>query len=253
MINFSGIPRSAFLGRALRWPLRLVPGEAEVAILQGPLRSKRWIAGAANHGCWLGSYEAAKQKKVAQALRPGMTCWDIGANVGFYTLLFAELVRADGKVFAFEPFPENVGLLRRHVAINSYSNVRIIPSAVGNFDGETGFVPGPNASMGHITSGGQVRVPCSRLDTLLAAGDIDTPDLIKIDVEGAEADVLRGAGAVLANHPVIFLATHGELVHRECLELLAAAGYSVTALDGGPPDGKDEIVSRASNMPAGLK
>lgn len=185
MINFSGISNSVLLGRALRLPLRLVPKEAEVRILQGPLQGKRWISGSSNHGCWLGSYEAAKQRKITELVRPGMAYWDVGANVGFYTLLFAELV-GGGSVFAFEPFPRNVELLRRHVEMNRYQNVRIFPRALGDFDGEAGFDAGPGRSMGHIAAGGPLRVSCSRADTLLAAGEVEAPERDqKIDVEGA--------------------------------------------------------------------
>jgi hypothetical protein len=137
MINFSGISNSVLLGRALRLPLRLIPRQAKVRILQGPLQGKRWIAGSFNHGCWLGSYEAAKQRKIIEFVRPGMVCWHVGANVGFYTLLFAELVDASGgRVFSFEPFPRNVELLRRHVEMNRFRKVRIFPCALGDFDGE---------------------------------------------------------------------------------------------------------------------
>jgi hypothetical protein len=104
VINFSGISNSVLLGRALRLPLRLIPKQAEVRILQGPLRGKRWIAGSSNHGCWLGSYEAAKQRKIIEFLRPGMVCWDVGVNVGFYTLLFAELV-GGGEGLRIRAFP----------------------------------------------------------------------------------------------------------------------------------------------------
>ena len=247
MFNLSGISNSALLGRALRLPLRLVPKEAEVPILQGPLRGKRWIAGSSNHGCWLGSYEAAKQRKMIELVRPGMVCWDVGANVGFYTLLLAELVGAGGRVFAFEPVPRNVELLRRHVEMNRYLHVRIFPCALGDFDGETGFGPGPNTSMGHMAAGGPLKVSCSRADTLLAAGEVEAPDVIKIDVEGAEADVLRGARAAMQNRPMLFLATHGEIAHRACLDLLATSGYEVRALDGGPPEGTDEVAAVASS------
>lgn len=246
MINLSGISKSEFVGRALRLPLRLVPREAEVRILQGPLRGKRWIAGSSNHGCWLGSYEAPKQMRIIELVRPGMVCWDVGANVGFYTLLLAELVGPEGKVFAFEPVPRNVEFLRRHVEMNRYQNVRIIPCALGDIDAETGFDPGPNASMGHMADGGRLKVSCSRADSLLAAGEVEVPDLIKIDVEGAEADVLRGAFGAMESRPMVFLATHGEAAHRACLELLAACGHRVRALDGGPPDGTDEVVAVAS-------
>jgi chemotaxis response regulator CheB len=89
-------------------------------------------------------------------------------------------------------------------------------------------------------------VSCSRADTLLARGEVDAPDVIKIDVEGAEADVLRGTRRAMERHPVIFLATHGEAVHRECVELLMASGYKVHALDGGSPERTDEVVAAST-------
>jgi FkbM family methyltransferase len=248
VLDLSGISNSRFVGRVLRLPLRLVPREAEVRILQGPLRGKRWIAGSSDHGCWLGSYEATKQKTIASLVRRGMVCWDVGANVGFYTLLLAELVGPGGRVFAFEPFRSNVAVLRRHVQINGYQNVRIFPCALGDFDGDAGFAPGPTTAMGHLTAGGPLRVACSRADTLLTAGQIEVPDVIKLDVEGAEADVLRGALRALEHRPILFVATHGETAHRTCLDLLAASGYTVSALDGGPPEKTDELIAVASSV-----
>jgi FkbM family methyltransferase len=249
VINFSGISNSSLLGRALRLPLRFVPDGAVLRVIQGPLRGKRWIAGSSNHGCWLGSYELRKQRKVIELVRPGMVCWDVGANVGFYTLLFAELVGPSGKVLAFEPLPRNVDLLRRHVEMNGYRNVRIFPRALADFDGEASFDPGPNPSMGRIAPSGPLRVPCARADTLLATGEVEPPDVIKIDVEGAEAAVLRGARQMMERHPVMLLATHGVQAHRECLGLLAAAGYKIRALDGGPGELTNEIVA-ATVVPA---
>jgi FkbM family methyltransferase len=172
-----------------------------------------------------------------------MVCWDVGANVGFYTLLFAELVGAGGRVFAFEPAPRNVQMLRRHVEMNRCQNVRIFPCALGNIDGETGFDPGPDTLTGHLAAGGPLKVSCSRADTLLAEGQLEAPDVIKIDVEGAEADVLRGACGALEHRPTVFLATHGETVHRACLDLLGTSGYRVRGLDGGPPEGTGELLA----------
>jgi FkbM family methyltransferase len=173
---------------------------------------------------------------------PGMVCWDIGANVGYYTILFAELAGQDGKVFAFEPFPRNVELLRRHVEINGYRNVRVLPCALGDRDGEAKFDPGPDRSMGHLSDEGELRVACWRADTLLATGQIQAPDVIKIDVEGAEAKVLLGARLALARGPVVFLATHGKGAHRECLEIFAEWGYQVRALKGDDVESTDEVV-----------
>lgn len=248
MINISGIPNATLLGRAIRLPLRAVPQQTRVRILQGPLRGKRWFAGSSNHGCWLGSYETKKQRVVASVLRPGMVCWDIGANVGFYTLLIAELVGSTGKVFAFEPLPANVDILRQHVAMNGYRNVTIFPDALGNMDSEVRFDPRANASMGRISAAGGLTVPCLKADTVIASGQARAPDVVKIDVEGAEADVLRGASRLFRNHPILFLVTHGDVIHRECLELLAAFDYEVCALGGGSPECTDERVAVGKAM-----
>lgn len=226
--------------------MRFIPKDAVLRILQGPLRGKRWIAGSSNHGCWLGSYESEKQKMVVETVSPGMVCWDVGAHVGFYTLLLAELAGPGGKAFAFEPFPRSVELLRRHVGMNGYENVRILPFALGDFDGEARFEPGPSSSMGRVVPEGTLTVACRRADNLLATGEIEAPDLIKIDVEGAEADVLRGARQAMQRKPIVFLATHGESVHGACVDLLRASGYDVHALDGGSPERTDELVAMPS-------
>jgi hypothetical protein len=108
MLNFSAIPRHAVAGRALRLPLRLIPRSLVVPILQGPLRGARWIVGSATHGCWLGCYERAKQQGFVRILAPGQVVYDLGANVGFYTLLAARRVGPTGEVHAFEPGAENL-------------------------------------------------------------------------------------------------------------------------------------------------
>lgn len=245
MLNLSGIPRQSVLGRALRLPLRLVPRNAVVPILQGPLRGKRWIAGSSNHGCWLGSYEFEKQRAIARAVRPGMVCWDVGAHVGFYTLLFAQLTGPKGKVYAFEPVPENLAYLRRHVAMNGFRNVEVLPVALCDHDGMEMFDRGPDSSMGRLDPQGELRVECRQADALLESGDVRPPDIVKIDVEGGEADVLRGAQRLLQNHkPLIFLATHGPEVHTQCVELLISAGYRVSGVNGRTPDVTDELVAQ---------
>jgi len=164
VINFSGVSNRDWVGRLVRAPLRLVPENCVLRIIQGPLRGKRWIAGSSNHGCWLGSYEAAKQKKVIETVRPGMVCWDVGAHVGFYTLLFAELVGPQGKVYAFKPFSRNLELLRRHVAMNGYGNVEILPVALADFDGKAHFQAGPSSSMGRLAPEGTLTVECRKAD-----------------------------------------------------------------------------------------
>jgi len=218
----------------------------EVRVVQGPLRGKRWIAGSSNHGCWLGSYECDKQKDLAAAVRPGMVCYDVGANVGFYTLLFSELTGIRGTVAAFEPLPRNCRLLRRHLSLNGCANVVVHELALGDLDGMARFDDAAGHTQGHLSAAGVLEVRCARIDTLVAAGAIAPPDLMKMDVEGAEAAVLKGAAEVLSRYkPAIFLATHGRQVHVECCRFLSGLGYDLAPIGGAALETCDEIVARA--------
>ena len=244
MINFSIIPERHVIGKLLRFPLRCIPNSAEVPILQGPLRGKKWIAGASNHGCWLGSYELCKQKRIRDLVHPGMTCFDIGANVGFYTLLFATLTGPEGIVVAFEPLPSNCRILQQHIEINGYQNVVVQEIALSNMNGETGFMAGDSNSTGHLATTGELRVKCCRLDTLIEEGRTPAPHVIKLDVEGSEQFVLEGAMGLIRRHkPTIFVATHGPEAHRQCCRQLSGIGYAIQAVDGRQVDSTDELVA----------
>jgi hypothetical protein len=130
--------------------------------------------------------------------------------------------------------------------MNRYQNVKVFPCALGNVDGEVGFELGPTNGTGRLVPTGPLKVRVHQADTLIAAGEIEAPDLIKIDVEGAEAEVLAGLAACLVQkRPTVFLATHNQFAHRACLELFAASGYRVQALDGGSPDAANEVIAVA--------
>jgi len=243
MIDFSGIRRNTMLGSLLRAPLRLLPSNAVVPILQGPLKGKRWVSGASNHGCWLGTYELPKQLAMLRHIRPGMVCYDVGANVGFYTLFFSHLVGIGGRVLAFEPFPRNVALLRRHIELNHCANVTVFDAAVADREGTTLFEEAPSASMGRVSDHGSLAVECRRLDKVISEG-FPPPDLIKIDVEGAEGAVLAGAVEMLQKYaPIIFLATHGPEQHQDCVAILKQHGYSVGGAAGEAADQTDELLA----------
>jgi FkbM family methyltransferase len=244
-VNFSAIPKGSLFGRLLRWPLRFIPPESEVRILQGRLRGRRWIAGASDHGCWLGSYELAKQQAFADGVREGAVVYDVGAHVGFYTLLASALVGPRGRVVAFEPLPRNLRYLRRHLELNGVANVDLVEAAAGERNGEARFEEGASSSMGRIAAGGTLTVKVVSLDQLHAQGRFPAPDCMKIDVEGGELEVLRGAARVIATaHPVLFLATHSRELHRACLELLRGWGYRLEAIGAAPVEETDELIAR---------
>lgn len=242
-MNFSGIPRRSKLGQLLRFPLRYIPRNAVFPILQGKLRGYKWVVGSSNHGCWLGSYEYRKQQVIGNTIKPGTIAFDIGAHVGFYTLLFSKLTGAsEGKVFAFEPFPPNISYLRKHIAINRVTNVEVLEMAVSDSSGTTFFSQGPSGSTGRIGDSGEFKVKQTSIDELLAQERLPAPHYMKIDIEGAEFRALLGAEATLREfHPLIFLATHGEEVHHNCCKFLTSLGYQLKSLDGNDIEDTDEI------------
>ncbi len=238
---------NTLIGALLRAPLRLVPKNAVVTVRGGLNGGMRWIAGSSTHGCWLGHYEIDKQREIRRLVAPGMNVFDVGANAGFYTLAFARLVGASGHVWAFEPFAENIQNLRKHVLLNKLSNVTIVQTAVSDGCGISGFAPAPNNSMGRLSARGAYLVSTVSLDeTCAALGGY--PDLIKLDVEGAEGAVLQGAAETLSRgRPIVVLATHGRDQERQCLRILRDSGYRVYYLDRQPVEGdvlrSDELLA----------
>ncbi len=210
-----------------------------VRILAGPLRGMRWTP--ASRGkllrVLLGSYEREQTALFARYVLPGSTVFDIGAHVGYYTLLGARLVRGEGRVLAFEPDPRNAHFLRRHVALNRLENVVFCEAAVGDFHGTANFAQGTGSGTGHLSDSGDLRVPIRRLDDVVRERGV-WPTHLKIDVEGAELQVLRGSGDVLTcARPMIFLSTHSPPLRDECCRFLAELGYQfrpILPCDGSP-------------------
>jgi FkbM family methyltransferase len=221
------------LGKLLRLPLRLLPRGWVVPVLGGPNAGMKWIVGSGPASCWLGINEVSKRRLFSRIVRPGSTVFDIGAHVGSYTLQAARLCGSGGHIIAFEPAPENLAFLRRHVELNRLSNVRVIAAAMSDSDGAAGFQCTPERVTSHLAANGSITVECYRVDTLIERNDVPVPDCIKIDVEGAEAAVLRGAIGLLQTHrPIVFLATHGHEPEVECLRILESAGYRMEPIAG---------------------
>lgn len=241
MIDFSVVPPDTLAGKIVRFPFRLLPRGMIVPILQGPLRGKKWILGSQRHAFWLGGYEPQMQVLLARELKRGRTFYDVGANVGFYTLLGSFCV-APGGVFAFEPLPANVELLKRHLAINQVQNVRVLQLAISDEIGSTKFRTEPTGAMGQLDSSGNVHVNMSTIDNLLAVREIPPPDFIKMDIEGAECKALFGARECFRQHkPVLFLATHGIEIHNRCCELLWSWKYKVEIITKETQDRSEMI------------
>ncbi|HEY8154700.1 MAG TPA: FkbM family methyltransferase [Myxococcota bacterium] len=193
----------------------------------------RWLAGLlAGPG-----YEASFERAVLASVQRGDRVWDVGANVGLYTLKLLEATGAEGRVYAFEPSPVNRARLA--TAVGERANAVVVPLALGDRDDSMKFEQGRDelgatsrlldASMDGI----DVRV--ARGDSLVAAGEVAAPNVIKIDVEGFELDVLRGLGGVLRSPSLraIGIEVHFGILHergiadapRQLERLLGEAGY----------------------------
>ena len=205
-------------------------------ILAGALRGYRWApaAGGKVGRFFAGTYEADQTAMFCEHVGAGATVIDLGANVGYYTLLAAHCVGSGGRVLACEPEPLNASFLRRHVTANRLRNVDILEVAVGDRDGEVRFTRGKGRGRGHISDEGELTVPLRRLDDIVQDADL-APDFLKIDVEGAEDDVFAGGIQTLERHrPMIFLATHGRDVHEASCGRLRALDYTLSSIDGRP-------------------
>jgi FkbM family methyltransferase len=245
MPNLSGISKGTLIGKLLRAPLRLIPRTMVLPILQGALRGKKWTAGSGSHGCWLGSYEYQKQKALQHELKAGDVVYDIGANAGFYSLLSSVKVGDTGYIYSFEPSPGNLQELKRHLELNRIKNCTVIDAAVSSANGEATFNISDDRCTGHLAVHGSLRVRTVTLDELVTRGEIRPPNLMKIDIEGAELECLHGASNVIQEYrPIIFLATHGREIHSECTELLAKWNYHLMTLDGSPVGSTDEFMAR---------
>lgn len=227
------------LGKLIRLPLRLIPPETVVRVVLGPSRGAKWIAGSGLHGFWLGTFEARKRRLFAKTVKPGNVVYDIGAHVGYYTILSSRLVK-HGSVYAFEPLSRNLEYLRLHVGMNELKNVNIVDAAVSDQTGVSSFEEGFHTN-GHLSEHGGISVRTLRLDTC----EFPPPDIIKMDIEGGEADALHGMADMLRlHHPIIFLATHSTALNVSCFSLLKDIGYDITPIDGSVIETTREVIAQ---------
>ncbi|CAN5599860.1 hypothetical protein BH23GEM10_BH23GEM10_17630 [soil metagenome] len=216
----------------------------KLPILAGTLRGTWWLPASGGKVLRIfgGTYEPEQTRLFGDQLRAGATFLDVGAHVGYYTLLAARLVGSGGRVCAFEPNPRNCAFLRRHVAVNGCDNVRVEEAAAADVNGVAGFDFGTGSGTGHLAAGGAVEVRTLRLDDFCHDHAI-VPDAIKIDVEGAELDVLHGAEQAIVTHrPTIFLSTHGATIHARCLDWLRERGYALRPITGTGLDTATEVL-----------
>jgi FkbM family methyltransferase len=232
------------LGPLARGLKRMVPADAvtTVTIPHGPLAGmKLAVDRQTPNYYWLDpTYEADVTTALSNLVRPGMTVADVGAHIGYDTLLLARLVGDAGRVIAFEPDPANLARLRRNCEINGLTRVTVDGRAVCDRPGAVQL-----AARGETTSHLVEATPTTIANDsgskpeVLTVDGVTLDDLfadqplgfVKIDVEDAEVMVLRGASRVLATQrPPMIIEVHTPESLAGCVGILSAAGYQLRAL-----------------------
>ena len=239
----SSLRRLPLIGPLVGWASRkIVPREtlAWAQVGNGPAKGL-WLQLNPRTGSLFiaGGGEPAVQAAIKEHLRPGMVFYDIGANIGFFSLLAARLVGPQGRVIAFEADPGNAVRLREHIVRNDLPWITAEQRAVWSETTTVSFAridpsTSPDRGLGHVTpasSSGTIQVDAISLDDFTRIAP--APDFLKCDVEGAEVEVFRGAQRLLAEkRPGILCEVHSEANRRILLEEFARHRYSSTDLDG---------------------
>jgi len=189
-----------------------------------------------------GNYETRVEKTLSKHLRPGSVFYDVGAHIGVLSLVAARLVGTQGAVFAFEPDPTNAARIEEHVRRNGFEQIYILRRAVWSSGGRLRFErafahsslnQGAVATEEVLATSNMIYVEATTLDHFVRKNA--PPDLIKVDVEGGEASVLRGSERVFATKkPVLICEVHHEDASREVSRWLRERNYSFEWLVNSP-------------------
>jgi FkbM family methyltransferase len=195
------------------------------------------------------------------SLAPGNVFFDCGANVGFFSLVAARLVGPRGRVCAFEPTPATFARLLRNIEVNRSDNVTAFRVALGDSPGTARVIQfsadnhGMNTIAPGVTGGEDVGgCPVRTLDYLIAAGDAPAPHLMKVDVEGSELALLKGAARLLAGprSPTLIVELSRYTTRRFGYEPEAVVEYLLTLRNyrvEWPFLGRTHVVERGAVLP----
>ena len=196
-------------------------------IRSGPLEGRKWKASSGIRFI-KGTYEPKNVEAIQKTVREDDVAYDVGAHVGYFSVLMGDIVGSGGKVIALEPRGLNLGYLQRHVSVNHCDNIKIISKAVGDHSGQAKLETRTGSGTGYISDTGDEDVEITSIDELVESGALPPPTFLKIDVEGGEMAVLRGARKVIeTQRPRMILATHGDAIDAECRALLREWNYEM--------------------------
>lgn len=222
-------------------------GYVTLPIIRGPARGMRFkldLRSFIEPAYLLGNYERQEVEFVARLCKPEWIVWDCGIYLGFYTALFAKMCR---QVIAFEPDPANIQRTKENLERNNLSNVQLVEAAIGGPDSSVEFVVSKNTNS-HLKSAyigtdredyatrervdSIIRVKCMSLDEVIK--EFPKPDLVKIDIEGAEGEALQYTERLCTEiKPNIIVELHNPECDKAAWEWAQKYGYSLTSIDRG--------------------
>jgi FkbM family methyltransferase len=237
-------PVAAFIRRGLN---RAAPtGITEVRIAGGDLAGYTILLDMqVDKDYWLGTYEPELQAAVHDLIRPGAVVYDVGANIGYVSLLLAKTAGETGKVYAFEALPENVERWRRNIKLNGMeSRMSLFAGAVTQTEGPVRFLVHASAGMGKAAGSAgradtylsEITVSGVSLDEFAFGLGNPPPQAVKMDIEGGEVLALEGMRRLLAEaRPVMLMELHGPESCRLAWETLTTASYQICWMRKGYP------------------
>jgi len=194
---------------------------------------------------WLGTYEPELQSALRELVPPGAIIHDVGANIGYVSLLLAKAAGVSGHVYAFEALPENAERWRMNINLNGMrSRLTLINAAVTQASGLVSFLVHPSGGMGKVAGSAgredhyqsEIKVPGLSLDEFVYIQGNPPPQVIKMDIEGGEVLALPGMHRVLAEaRPLMLMEMHGPESNRVAWETLGVAGYEICWMRRGFP------------------
>ncbi len=194
---------------------------------------------------WLGNYEPHLIRAIKDFCKADMTIYDVGANIGYLSLIFARLIGMEGKVYAFEPLPENSQRIADHIALNSLQNIiHLIPYAVSDHEGIQTFLVHWHTALSRLTTCShkdnefikKIEIKSLRLDDFVFRDGNPQPNIIKIDIEGGGVKAIPGMLEIVRKaRPILFMELHGPEEHKAAWEVLKQNNYTICKMQKGYP------------------
>jgi FkbM family methyltransferase len=194
---------------------------------------------------WLGTFELEMQDTLRDLVKPGMTAYDVGANIGYISLMLAHLTGENGHVFAFEALPSNSKRWQENVDLNNLNGrIKLICAAVVDSNAPQRFLVHASGGMGKVAGSAgrmntyldEIEVPGLSLDEFVFEQGNPPPQIIKMDIEGGEVLALPGMHRLLKEaRPSLVMELHGQESIRVSWEILSGLGYRMCRMKPGFP------------------